>query len=111
QIEQGRSSSPSLTIRPNKNSRLLAERLLITLVDIFPVHYVPPRLQVLRAPVVVLQIVRVLPHIVAEDGMKALRNGTVLVRRGDDLHLALAVAGQPDPSAAKLSHARGVKFF
>ena len=44
-------------------------------------------------------------------GIEALRDRVVLVGRGHDLHFALGVAGQPDPSAAELAYAGGVEFF
>jgi hypothetical protein len=53
----------------------------------------------------------VLPDIVAEDGMKSLRDGTVLIGSADDFHFAFAVSGEPDPSAAELSYAGGIEFF
>ena len=84
---------------------------LVTLVDFFPVHHIPPGLQILGTAVVVLEIVGVLPDVVAENGMESLRYRAVLVRRGENLHFALGVASQPDPSAAKLARAGGVEFF
>src|SRR5271157_3031744 len=84
---------------------------MVTLVDFFPVHYVPPGLQVFGTAVVVFEIVGVLPDVVAEDGMEALRNGVVLVRRREDFHFPFGVSCQPDPSAAELAYTGGVEFF
>ena len=50
-----------------------------------------------------------LPDIVAEDGEEALRDGVVLIGRGNDLHVA-ALAGEPDPSRAELLDAGVVEF-
>src|SRR5207302_1715275 len=68
------------------------------LVDFLPVDYVPPRGQVFGAAVVVLQVVGVLPDVVAENREQALRDRVVLIRGCDDLHFAALLAGQPDPS-------------
>ncbi len=78
---------------------------LIPLVDFVPVRHVPPGLQVLGPPIVVLEIVGVLPHVVAENRVEALADGIVLVGCGNDLNFALGVAGQPDPAAAELLYA------
>src|ERR1017187_7988443 len=54
------------------------------LVDFVPVDNVPPRGEVVGAAVVVFQVVGVLPDVVAEDGVEAIGEGTVLVGGGDD---------------------------
>src|SRR6266702_1066501 len=82
----------------------------VTLVDLVPVQDVPPRGQIFRTSVVVFQIVGMFPHIVAEDGIQALRDWIVLIRRADDLHVAVCLASQPDPSAAKLFSTGIVEF-
>src|ERR1700693_79225 len=81
----------------------------VALVYFVPVDYVPPGGQIFRTAVVVFQVVGVLPDVVAEDGIKALRDGAVLIGRGDDLDFA-AFAGQPDPPGAELFYAGVVKF-
>src|SRR6266478_3154382 len=90
---------------------LLLQRRLVALVDFFPVDYAPPRLQILGAAVVVFEVVGVLPDVIAEDGIEALRDGTVLVGSGDDFHFAFCVACQPYPSAAELAYSGGVEFL
>src|SRR4029077_11409480 len=77
-----------------------------TLVDFVPVHYAPPRGEVFGTAVVVFQVIGVLPDVVAEDGIQALREGIVLIRRGDDLHIAVRLPGEPGPSGAELLRAR-----
>jgi len=84
---------------------------LVAFVDFFPVDYVPPGLEIFGPAVVVFEIVGVLPDIVAEDGMKSLRDGIVLIWSADDFHFAFAVSSQPDPSAAELGYAGGVEFL
>src|ERR1700761_9663940 len=54
-----------------------------TLRDLVPVHGVPPGLQVLRALVLVLQVVGVLPHVDAQQRRLALGDRVVLVGRAD----------------------------
>ena len=84
---------------------------LEALVDFFPVHDVPPGLQILGTAIVVFQIVGVLPNVVAHDGVQALRDGTVLVGSGDNFHFALIVGGEPDPSTAELARTGGIELF
>src|SRR5207245_7111973 len=84
-------------------------------VDFLPINYVPPRLQIFWAAVVIFQIVGVLPHVIAHDGEQSLGNWIVLVGGGNDLHLAAGLGRQPYPTAAKLLGARvielGLKIF
>src|SRR5580704_7409136 len=70
----------------------------VALVDFVPVHYAPPCGEVFGTAVVVFQVIGMLPDVVAEDGIKALRDGIVLIRRGDDLYFAVRLSGEPGPS-------------
>ena len=94
--------------------RLLAERpfalsgcsdLLLgvgeALVDFVPVDDVPPGGEVVGAAVVVLEVVGVLPDVVAEDGVEAVGEGGVLVGLGDDFELA-ALVDEEAPAGAEL---------
>src|SRR5271170_3802822 len=82
-------------------------RLLVSLcggeahVDLVPVDGVPPGGEIVGALVLVLEVVGVLPDVVAEDGVVTLRDGAILVRRGDDFQLA-ALEDQPAPAGAEL---------
>jgi hypothetical protein len=82
------------------------------LVDFVPVEDVPPGREIFGATVVVFQVLGVLPDVVAEDGIEALRDGVVLIGGADDLNFAIAAgfAGEPDPSAAELLDAGIVEF-
>ena len=71
------------------------------LVDLVPVDDVPPGGEVVGTLVLVLQVVGVLPDVVAEDGVEALAQRRVLVGGGDDLELA-AGEDQPAPAGAEL---------
>jgi hypothetical protein len=72
------------------------------LVDFVPIDYVPPRGEIFGAAVVVLQVVGVLPDVVAEDGVEALGERVVLVGGGNDLNAAVGFASEPNPSGAEL---------
>src|SRR5581483_5879585 len=82
----------------------------IAMVDLVPINYVPPGRKVLRPAVVVLQVIRVLPHIVAENWEQSLRDRVVLVRCAEDLNLAAWFSCEPDPSTAKLFGADVIEF-
>jgi len=53
-------------------------------VDLIPVNNVPPGGKIVRAAVVVFEIVGVLPYIVAKDGIVACGERRVLIGGGGD---------------------------
>src|SRR5688572_22350548 len=59
-------------------------RGFVNLADFGPVHDVPPTLEIVRAFVLVLKIIGMLPNIAAEDGLVAIHEWIVLVRRAGD---------------------------
>ena len=61
-----------------------------TSVDLVPVDDIPPGIEILGTAVLVLQIVGMLPHVVAENGKEAIGSGVILVGRGGDLEFAAA---------------------
>ena len=79
-------------------------------VDFVPVDGVPPGREIFGTAVVVLQVVGVLPDVVAEDGVVALGDGIVLIRRGHDVNGTVGLAGEPDPSAAELFDAASLNL-
>src|SRR5271170_1774371 len=79
-------------------------------VDFVPVDGVPPGGEIFGTAVVVFQVVGVLPDVVAKDGIVALADGAVLIRRGHDVDFTSGFAGEPDPSAAELFDAGIVEF-
>src|SRR5579872_3254333 len=81
-------------------SRRLLLRLGEAFIDLVPVDHVPPGGKIFRAAVLVLQIVGMLPHVVAQDREESLGKRAVLVSGGDDLQLA--VPDQPAPAGAEL---------
>src|SRR5919204_5626305 len=101
---RGTEALGTTTLLSTGQGRLKLARLqrFIAVIDLLPVHHVPPRRQILRAAIVVLQVVRVLPYVVAENREQSLRNRVVLVRSSNDLHAAVGLACQPDPARAEL---------
>src|SRR5439155_4420710 len=69
--------------------------------DHIPIDGVPPGIEVVGPPVLILQIVSVLPHIYTEDRRQPLQVGAVLVRGADHLELAVLSHHQPGPAAAE----------
>src|SRR5271166_4099983 len=67
-----------------------------------PVDHVPPGLEVVGPAVLILQIVGMLPDVVAHDRMLPGGHRIVLVRRAGDLQLAVGGQHQPRPPAAEL---------
>src|SRR4051794_19426381 len=82
-------------------SALATVDLRITLGDALPIDHVPPSLEVFGPPVLVLEVVSVLPDVDPEQWRVAVDQGRVLVRGGRDSE-AGAVVDQPCPAAAEL---------
>src|SRR5256884_5205724 len=78
-------------------------RLLVALGDGLPVDGVEPGRDVVRALVLVLEVVRVLPHVHAEDRGHALHVRAVLVGVALDRQLAARVGDEPSPAAPELT--------
>src|SRR5687768_3085019 len=68
---------------------------------LFPVHHVPPRFDVVGAPVLVLEVVGVLPYVEAEDRGPTLGDRAVLVGGVLDPELAAPLDAEPCPAAAE----------
>src|SRR3546814_5490266 len=62
------------------------------------------------APVLIVEIVGVLPDVAGEDWRLAVRQGGVGVAGADHLQV-IAVLHQPDPAAAELADALGLELF
>src|SRR3954452_9899342 len=77
----------------------------IALRDLAPVHRVPPRLEIVRAAVLIVQIIGVLPDVVAHQGALAVHDRVVLVRAGLDRELAVLADGDEHPARAELASA------
>jgi len=76
-----------------------------------PVHQMIEKcLDEIRPPVLVIEIVGVLPHVAGQQRTLALRQGIDRVRRGGNLELA-ALGNEPGPAAAELSDRCGFELF
>src|SRR6202158_4757141 len=82
----------------------------IALADLAPVHGIPPRLEVIGAAVLVIEIIGVLPDVVAEQCALAVHDRTVLVRAGLDREFAVLCDGHEHPARTELASARGVEI-
>src|SRR5712691_8101950 len=68
-----------------------------------PVQRVEPCRDIVGSLVLVFQVVRVLPHVDAQDRGEPLHERAVLVRIALDRHLSVLVSQQPGPAAAELA--------
>src|SRR3954465_3677131 len=75
-----------------------------SLLHFLPIDHVPPRRDVIRPLVLVLQVVGVLPHIESHDRLLTFHQRVVLVRRAGDREFA-ALVDQPHPARSEASHA------
>src|SRR6266849_6425211 len=80
-----------------------SKRLLVALGDGLPIDGVEPGRDVVRALVLVLEVVGVLPHVHAEDRGHAVHVRAVLVGVALDRELATRVCGEPSPAAPELA--------
>src|SRR5437016_5275751 len=81
--------------------------------DRLPVHDVPPRLDVVRPAVLIVQIIGVLPDVEPEqNGLRrlAVHQRIVLVRRAGDREFA-ALVEQPRPAGTEAPDARRGELF
>src|SRR5947207_8756718 len=85
-----------------------SRRLLVALGDSLPVDRVEPGRNVVRALVLVLEVVSVLPHVNAEDRGHAIHVRAVLVGVALDRQLAARVGDEPPPAAPELTD-RGLR--
>src|SRR4051812_9104879 len=92
------------TPRPDSSCGVALTDRGVELGDLAPVDHVPERVQVVRAAVLVLQVVGVLPHVGAQQRRLAGRHRVVLVRRARHRQ-ARAIVDQPRPAGAELVHA------
>ena len=79
-------------IPESRGRRAAAHGTLVPGTHLLPVHDVPPRLDVIRAPVLVLQVVCMLPDVTAKNGnagraLDTLHQWVVLVGRGGNCQL------------------------
>src|SRR5579864_416950 len=113
-LKGGMKQSNLLKIKPPWRAALMLKNEIFlkklfclseTFIDFVPVHNVPPGFQVIGPAVLVLQVISVLPHVVAQDGEIAVAQGIVLVGGRSHFELSALGAHQPRPAAAKLPKA------
>src|SRR5581483_5473902 len=97
-----RPASPALPAPP-------ALPALEPFVHFAPVDHIPPRVNVIGPAILVLQVVRVFPHVDAEHDLLVLHQRAVLVRGALDGDFA-AVVDDPRPAAAEAAD-RGLLEF
>ena len=80
--------------------RTNCSRLRKLLVHEVPVYQVPPGRNIIRTPVLILQVVGVLPHINAKKRQLSIRDRRILVGRRENFELSI-FCREPRPAAAK----------
>src|SRR3954469_25383107 len=83
--------------------------LLQSFVNRGPIDHVPPSVDVVRTPVLIFQVVGVLPHVDAEHDFLAFHDRAVLIGTALDREL-VAAADHPCPAASKPAHRRLLHF-
>src|SRR6202012_386700 len=97
---------PAAGTKPRGRPQSLPEALL----DFLPVHNAPPRADVIGSPVLILQIVGVLPHVETHHRDFPFHKRAVLVGRRGDFELSAAVQ-KPGPARTEAGGRRGVELF
>src|SRR5689334_5847558 len=85
--------------------------LFESLVDLIPIYDVPPRRKVLGTPVLILQIVGMLPNIISHNGMMTIYDGVILVGGLYHFQLSRISPYKPHPSTAESIGAGVVKLL
>src|SRR4051812_36258869 len=97
-----RRARAQVAARARRSPRLRSARYrLMALGDLAPAHRVPPRVDVVGTPVLILQVVGVLPDVDAQERRLALGDRVVLVG-GADARQPGAVVHEPRPAGAEL---------
>src|SRR5258708_36911878 len=87
----GSESRPVFSRLANLNAQRAGLRGVIALADVVPVHGIPPRLEVIRATILVVEIISMLPDVIAEEHAPAVHDRAVLVAQGVKRGLAFLV--------------------
>src|SRR5579859_5244974 len=84
---------------------MTAVSLCVTFGDHIPVDNIPPSGEIIRATILIFEVVGMFPHIVAENREVAVRERIILVGSASDGQIAGLVEDQPSPTRAKAFHA------
>lgn len=106
---------PGLFLRKKLSLHRPGVRIIVALGHFCPIDDVEKRGNIIGAAVLVVQVVGVLPHVKAEDGgtffIGHVHEGVVLVGRGGDEQLVVAVCAEPGPTGAETGGGSGRKFL
>ena len=95
------------SLSPDGNSNVVGNHIVKVLIHLVPVHNIPPVGNILRSPVLVLQIISMFPNIQSQNRKHDLITHTlhkrvVLIGRSDNLDLvSLEVDREPHPSTSE----------
>src|ERR1700745_2999091 len=78
--------------------------------DLVPVHHVPPCLEVIGTPILIFQIVGVLPYVVAHQRALAVHERRVLIGLADERELAVLCDGDEHPARSEDARAGRVEL-
>src|SRR5213078_1407398 len=84
---------------------------LVILRDRVPVHHIPPRFDVIGSPVLVIEIIGVLPNVHTKQRSIAVHERAVLVWGGNHFQLSTLVLDQPRPAAPEPAGTGRREFF
>src|SRR5258705_8471512 len=73
----------------------------VTVFDLAPVDDVPPRLEIVGTPVLILQIVGVFPNVIPHEDALPVHQGRVLIGLRDQRELAALVHGDEHPARSE----------
>src|SRR5688572_11131791 len=78
--------------------------------DLVPVHDVPPSRHVIRTPILILEVVGVLPDVDAQDRRLTLHERRVLIGSPEDGQLSARILAEPPPPRSELTDGRRLEL-
>src|SRR5437868_15173498 len=76
-----------------------------------PIDDVPPSRQIVRAAILVLEVIGVLPNVAAKDRPVAFHQGVVLIESRNDLQLPAFVDDEPRPTTSETADPSRFEFL
>src|SRR5258705_7047001 len=80
------------------------------LLGFLPVHHVPPGVEVIRAAVLILEVIGVLPHIHADHRKLSFHHRRILIRGRRDFNARTGLQ-KPGPSGPEPAYPGSIEFF